>query len=129
MPNFANITIIGHLGREPEQRTAGQTSITNFSVAVNTGFGDRKVTTWWNVSLFGKQAESAAQYLHKGAAVCINGEPSQRPYTDKQGNEKLSLDINGKSWTFATDKSDAAESGVPAPGAPGGGDFEDEIPF
>jgi len=125
MPNFANTTIIGHLGKDPELRyTPKEVAVCNFSIAVTTGYGDRECTTWWRVTLFGKQAESAAKHLHKGAAVVVNGEPQNRPY-EKDGQQRFSLEINANNWSFAGSK---PEAGVSKPASTDG--FEDQdIPF
>jgi len=125
MPNYANATIIGHLGNDPETRyTPNQTAVASFSVAVNTGYGEKKVVTWWRVSLFGKRAETAAKHLKKGAAVVINGEPSIREWTDKGDNKRQSLEIRGNDWTFA-----GAREQQPAAQPEAQPEFDDDIPF
>ena len=45
------------------------------TIPIDTGFGDRKQTTWWRVVLFGKRAEQAARMLTKGTWVSVTGEP------------------------------------------------------
>lgn len=73
-----SITLIGHLGRNPEMRFLpnGQ-PVTSFSVAVDRAFtrnGEKvKETLWFNVSAFGKLAESCNTYLAKGKQVYIEG--------------------------------------------------------
>lgn len=124
MPNFAHAVLAGHLGKDPETRQAGSTTVTSFSLAVNTGLGERKVTTWWNISIFGKRGEKAAELLRKGTAVIVSGEPQLRTYQGQQGEGK-SLDLKADNWTFATAKVEAmkpADSG-PQPA------FDDDIPF
>lgn len=104
MPNHSNITITGHLGSDPQTNQAGNTTATSFSVAVNTGYGERKVATWYRVSIFGKRGETAAQHLTKGDAVTVSGELQNRPWTDKDGNERMSLEVNASQWSFAGGK-------------------------
>ena len=69
-------TFTGNLGRDAEQKfLPNGTALLSFSVAVKSGYGEKAKTTWVNCGLFGKRAEGAlAQYLVKGAQVCINGE-------------------------------------------------------
>jgi len=125
MPNFANITIAGHLGKDPELRyTAKELAVANFSVAVTTGFGDRECLTWYRVSVFGKAAERAEQYLKKGSAVLINGEPQNREY-EKDGQKRYSLEISTNKWSFAGAKPEAGASKPAAPQA----EISDDIPF
>jgi len=126
MPNYSNATITGHLGRDPESRAAGNTSVVSFSVAVTTGYGDRKTTTWWNVSIFGKSGEAAMKHLSKGDAVTVSGEAALRPWTDKEGNERQSLDINANQWGFAGSKNESKPKERVEKHEP---EFDDDIPF
>ena len=95
MPNHASATIIGHLGRDGETRTTqGGKTIFSATLAVNTGYGDSKVTSWWKCTAFGKTAETLERFnLTKGTVIGFTGEPSLRPWTDKDGNEKQSLEL------------------------------------
>lgn len=67
-------------------------AVLSFGLADNTGFGDKKVVTFWRVSVFGKQAENMAKILAKGMEITVIGEACNRPY-QKDGVEKFSLDI------------------------------------
>jgi len=121
MPNFANVTIAGHLGSDPELgSTAKGTDACKFSVAVNTGFGDNKKTTWYSVRVYGKRAASAAEHLSKGSAVLINGEPELNEY-----NGKTYLNVTANSWSFAGGKPQAAPKSAPS-SAP---TLDDDLPF
>jgi len=85
MPNFAQITIMGHLARDGETKEskAGKTYSVN-SVAVTTGWGDNKQTTWYNISAFGKISEFVGK-AKKGNLVLISGEPCLKEYEGKNG--------------------------------------------
>lgn len=116
MPNFATVTLIGHLGRDPESKyTPDGTAVVNFSLATTRKRRDSEVTTWWRGAIFGKRAEVFAQYLHKGDPVLIQGEPYLRSYTAKDGSDGVSLEIDVKDWTFVGGKSDRQDSGHSAP--------------
>jgi single-strand DNA-binding protein len=87
MPNFAHINLIGHLGKDPEGfSTQGGNSGIRFSLAVGTGFGDHKVTSWYEVTMWGKRAEAVKPLLCKGKAVLISGEPSVHKWSSEKGN-------------------------------------------
>jgi len=87
-----NITIAGQLGRDAEQRyLPNGDAVASFSVADSQG--KDKPTVWWNCSIFGKRAESLAQYLTKGQSVTVVGNVSQRDYIDKAGKERTSMDV------------------------------------
>src|SRR5574341_689496 len=76
---YQQIIVVGNLGRDPEMRyTPSGTPVTSLSVATNrkyTGSDGQvvKETTWFRVSVFGKSAESSAQYLKKGNACLVEG--------------------------------------------------------
>jgi single-strand DNA-binding protein len=94
MPNFCSITVAGHLGRDPELKFLGDgKAVCNFSVAVSEKRGGNEETTWFNVSAFGKQAESCGQYLAKGRAVIAHGKIRSRKYTAKDGSEKVAWEV------------------------------------
>lgn len=107
--NSLNFT--GGLGRDCETRfTAKGDAITSFSVALSSGYGENKLTTWLNCSIFGKRGESLAPYLLKGAQVAISGEFSARPYTSKAGDEKLSLEVRVNDVTLIVGKQEGGKS-------------------
>lgn len=86
------ITIAGSLGKDAEIRfLPNGDPVCNFSVADSQG-KDRP-TIWWNCALFGKRAESLSQYLTKGQAVTIAGQVTERAYTDKDGQQRKSIDV------------------------------------
>lgn len=95
MPNLATVTLIGHLGRDPEIRW-----LPDGSAATSEKAKDQEYTTWWRINVWGKQAESCEQYLSKGRAVCVQGRVGMRPYTDREGNERSSLEVNAQSVVF-----------------------------
>ena len=71
---MTNATLVGNLGKDAESRstTKGETVVT-LSLATTHGFGDRKKTTWWKVTVFGKAAEWAGKWV-KGEKVAASGE-------------------------------------------------------
>lgn len=88
-----NITVGGTLSRDSELKylPAGD-AILNFSIADNQGGKDKPVL-WWNCTLFGKRAESLAQYLLKSQQVTVSGTLSKREWTDNQGNKREAIDL------------------------------------
>ena len=79
----------GRLARDPEVRTAGQNTVLSFSIANDTGYGDKKVTTWIRCSYWNH--DKLAQYLHKGDSVTVSGEISLHEY---QGKANLELRVS-----------------------------------
>ena len=88
-----NVTVAGRLGKDAETRQAGNSSVTGFSVAGDTGFGDRKQSYWFNCSLWGKRGEAMQQYLNKGQEVVVIGEYSEREYNGNKYKELNVLDV------------------------------------
>ena len=87
-----SITVVGSLGRDAEVKyLANGDAICAFSVADSAGRD--KGTIWWSCSIYGKRAESLGPYLKKGQAVTVAGSVSQRKWTDKEGQEKTSMDV------------------------------------
>ena len=68
------ITISGRIGKDAESRQAGDGTVTSFNVAVDQGYGDRKTSNWYRVSVWGKKGAGAAPYLLKGGQVTVVGE-------------------------------------------------------
>lgn len=130
--NSLNFT--GGLGRDCETRfTAKGDAITSFSVALSSGYGESKLTTWLNCSIFGKRGESLAPYLVKGAQVAISGEFSARPYTSKAGEEKLGLEVRVNDLTLIGGKQEGGKAQEkPYAAKHDANDFEtlpEDIPF
>lgn len=107
------ISGIGRLGQNPKmQYGANGNAITNFSVAADCGFGDKKETTWVSLVAFGKVAEILNQYLAKGSRLAFTAEVSKvRGYTKKDGTVGTSLDARILSFSFV----DKAETGASTP--------------
>jgi single-strand DNA-binding protein len=127
LPNYANITIIGHIGRDPETRTipSGH-QVTHFSVATSKRKGQEEETTWWRVSLWGKRGEVLAQYLSKGDPVLITGEPYMRTYTAQDGQERQSMEIDARDFAFIGGKEQQSQ---PRTALAPKQDFDDDVPF
>ena len=102
----AKVTIIGNLGRDPETRVnANNTFIANFSVAVNnkrkTATGEEvNKTDWYNITATGKQAQTLAKYVRKGDPLLIEGKQTFNPWTDREGNSRVSVDVLVQDFRF-----------------------------
>jgi single-strand DNA-binding protein len=114
------IMLIGNLGKDPDlQVTSDGTPYTRFSLAVNrtykTQTGEKKEETeWFNIVAWRQRAELCERYLHKGSKVYIEGRLTQRKYTDKQGIERTSVDVEVNDVQFLDRKSSGkADEGIP----------------
>jgi single-strand DNA-binding protein len=89
------VTLIGHLGRDPEMRyTSTGQAVTSFSVATSYGQGDKKETQWFNCSAWEKQAGLCNQYLQKGSQVYIEGRIRSRAYEGWTVRPDSPLDVS-----------------------------------
>ena len=124
MASFNKIILVGYLGRDPELRYTPQgTPVCDFSVATTERRKDKsgemqEATTWFRVSLFGRQAEVASQYLTKGRQVYVEGQLSQREWTDKEGGTRTSLEVRGTEIQFLSPASEGDQPQAPAAKAP-----------
>jgi len=97
-----NINVKGNLGSDPDLKfSKNNTAYCNFSLAytprkqVNGEWQDGE-TIWFKVVAFGTKAEAIADTFRKGDSVLVVGEMAQSTYTDKEGNEKVSMEITAK---------------------------------
>lgn len=84
---MATLTATGRLGRDAELRTVGDKKVASFSIAYETGYGDKKQTHWVDCAYW--RGEKIVSYLIKGALVEISGEPSVRTYESKGGTKAV----------------------------------------
>ena len=146
------VIMMGRLTRDPEVRYsqgANQTAVGRFSIAVDRRFKreGQPEADFFNCTTFGRQAEFVEKYLKKGTKVVISGSVQNDNYTDKDGNQRYSVQIICDEIEFAESKNaqgsgqDYQNSGFsgnsrPAVTADAGDGFmntptgmEDELPF
>jgi single-strand DNA-binding protein len=90
------IQIIGRLGSDPELKDVGDNQVAEFSLADDQyeGRDKDKTTGWYRCQVWGNRAHTVMDYLHKGAPCTVFGRLKQRKYTTKDGDERISLDVN-----------------------------------
>ncbi len=142
--SFNKITLVGNLGRDPELRYTPQgTPVCSFSLATNERRKDRTtgenndITTWFRVALWGRQAETASQYLTRGRPVYIEGRLRVEEWTDRDGKARHTLEVNATDMQFigggradeagSAPAKAAAAGNDPIPDA--GGPTDDDVPF
>lgn len=110
---FNNVVLIGRAGSEPEIKyfDSGNAKA-NVSIAVNRfkGKGAQPETDWFRVDFWGKDAETAAEYIKKGTLVSVEGRVSLNSWTDQASGEKREMySISASSFRLLTSKKEAAE--------------------
>ena len=141
------VILIGNLGRDPEVRyLPSGDAVANFSIATSENWKDRngqrqERTEWHNISMFGRLAEIAGQYLKKGSKVYIEGRIQSRKYTGKDGIERTAYEIIGSEMKMLGGGNDSGQQNAQhtppapprsqAPAAPAQpvDDIDDDVPF
>lgn len=119
---FNKAIVIGNLTRDPEMRALPSgIQVTSFSLATNRVWKDKngakqESVDYHNVVVFGRQAETAAQYLKKGASVMVEGRMQTRSWDDKgSGEKKYRTEIVADRVQFGPRPSGSAPAGAGAP--------------
>jgi single-strand DNA-binding protein len=141
---YQRIIVVGNLGRDPEMRYMPDgTAVTSFSVATSQRWTDRATgepkeeTTWFRITVWRKQAETANEYLSKGSKVLVEGRIKPDPntggprlWTRQDGTIGSSFEITADTVRFLSSRGEVGST------PSGGDDFgsapaqeEDEIPF
>ena len=156
--NINRVIITGNLTRDPELRSLPSgMSVCSLRVACNTRRKDQSgewvdKPNYFDVTIWGRQGENAAQYLSKGRPVAIDGRLEWREWQDQSGNKRQSVDIIADNIQFLSSPDGfnggngggqsngfTAQSDIPvstddfAPAPVGGGGSsappDDDIPF
>lgn len=101
MASYNKVTLMGNLTRDPELRYTPQgTPVGQFGVAMNRKRGETEETTFVEIILWAKQAETCHQYLKKGRLVLIEGRLQQDRWTAEGGEKHSRLLVVGERVQF-----------------------------
>jgi len=163
MASVNKVILIGNLGADPEMRflPSGE-SVCNLRMATTEKWKDKatgdmkEATEWHRISLFGRQAEIAGEYLKKGSSAYIEGSLRTRKWQDKEGRDQYTTEIRadriqllggrgsgggGGDVDFGSGSAGGGGGSAPRSGGAGKGaggaakkpaapdDFDDDIPF
>jgi single-strand DNA-binding protein len=151
------VILVGNLGKDPEVRyTPNGKAVANLALATSESWKDQsgqvqEKTEWHRVSIFGKLAEIAGEYLRKGSQIYIEGKLQTRKWTNKEGQDQYTTEIHldpfngvmqmlgGKSEGAPQQQEQrpvqqqqqrlAQQSQQPPPMAEPDFDFDDDVPF
>ena len=142
MGSVNKVILVGNLGRDVELRyTPGGSAVATLNLATTEVWNDRdgqrkEDTQWHRVVLWGKTAESLADYLTKGKQIYVEGKLQTRKWKDKDGNDKYTTEIRGDRVVLlggAGGGKPAADRTEPAPQSESGKEAveltDDDIPF
>ena len=114
---------------DPELRfTAGKgTANTTFTIAIDDVYGENKKTNYIPIVVWGKSAESSANYLTKGSQVAISGKIQTRSYENKEGIKKYVTEIVANEVEFLGSKGTGNNSNSAPQEDVFGGNFDEDI--
>jgi single-strand DNA-binding protein len=140
--SMTNIVVIqGRLTRPPELRmTQSNKAVTSFTLANDTGFGDRKKTSFLDCVAWEKLAENISKMCDKGTMINVTGELGVREWTDKNDNKRKTVEITVRDFSFCESKNTSEMRSSrpfadPVSGSHNPADFEEisdedpELPF
>jgi single-strand DNA-binding protein len=154
MASVNKVILVGNLGADPESRymTNGD-AVVNIRLATTESWKDKatgekkEITEWHRVVFYRKLAEIAGQYLKKGSQVYLEGRIRTRKWTDKEGQERYTTEIEANEMQMLGSRQGMGGDGPPRESGGGGSrpapsrpapaaapagnfnDFEDDIPF
>ena len=115
MANINRVVLVGNLTRDPELRhTPSGTAVCSLRLAVNTRRKDGATGEWtdkpnyFDVTVWGNQGESCAQYLSKGRPVGIDGRLDWREWEAQDGTKRQAVEIIAESVQFLGGRDDSS---------------------
>jgi single-strand DNA-binding protein len=144
MANINRVVLVGNLTKDPELRhTPNGTAVCKLRLAVNTRQKDAQTGEWgdkpnyFDITVWGNQGESCAQYLSKGRPVAVDGRLDWREWEAQDGSKRQAVEIIADTVQFLGSRGDAESGGerqfVPAGATAdadmGGSATDDDIPF
>mgnify|MGYP000300269503 FL=1 len=104
-----HVVIMGRMVRDPELRQLDNgTSVTSFSVAVERNYVDKttneRQADFLNVVAWRQTADFVCKYFHQGDMIAIEGSLQSRKYTDKDGNNRIAIEIVASNISFCGGK-------------------------
>jgi single-strand DNA-binding protein len=148
MANINRVVLVGNLTKDPELRhTPSGTAVCKLRIAVNTrqkdpqgNWGDKPI--YFDITVWGNQGESCAQYLSKGRPVGVDGRLDWREWDAQDGTKRQAVEIIAYTVQFLGSRDGGGGGGagdgerqfVPAAATAGNEDFtsssaDDDIPF
>ena len=121
---MTNFMVNGNVSRAAQTRLAtlpsgAKQTVTDFNVAVNDGYGDNQITTYYKVTIWGDKGANMARFLTVGKEVNVTGIPGQeKPWTGEDGQIRAGALTIRRAQVELKGKKATAEA-VP----------EDELPF
>lgn len=104
---FNLVVLTGRLTADAELKTTPNgILVTNFTIAVDRGYGEKKQTDFINIVAWRQTAEFTTKHFKKGNMIGIEGSIQTRKYTDKNGNNRTAFEVVANNAQFVESKRD-----------------------
>lgn len=119
MKSLNSVSIMGHLGRDPESKQVGNATLCTFSIALTDKYKDKngewvEKTNWVNVQAWNKSGETIMQYVRKGDPIFIEGSLKVDSY-EKNGEKRTATSVTCKNFILLGGKSEVSREEIQAP--------------
>jgi single-strand DNA-binding protein len=100
---FFQVQALGQVERDPELHLTedGKSSVTEFSLAINTRRCVEDITIWLNCYAWGDMAATIERDVTKGSMIFVQGHFTPHEYTTEDGKQEVSLEVNVEKFSFA----------------------------
>lgn len=126
-----NVVLMGRLTADPELKTTPNgTSVTSFSLAVERNYapkGQERETDFINVVAWRQTAEFICRYFRKGSMIAIEGSIQTRKYQDRNGNNRVAVEVVANQASFCGSKNEGANTRRQEPSDPLNVDTDDDF--
>ncbi|MGH8003397.1 MAG: single-stranded DNA-binding protein [Limisphaerales bacterium] len=135
MASVNKVILIGNLGKDPDLRyTPSGQAVATFSLATNDRYKDKdgqmvERAEWHNIVVWGKQAETAKEYLKKGRQIFVEGRIAYRTYDDREGNKRYITEVVAQRIQFLGRREESPETVPAEPDMEAPGAEEENLPF
>ena len=107
------VILMGRLTTEPELKyTQSGKEVLSFSLAVDSGYGEKKKTDFITCVAWEGTAKFISQWFHKGSLLLVEGALRTRKYTDKSGNNRTATEVLVSQGHFTGEKSNRSSVDV-----------------
>ena len=128
------VILVGNLGQDPEARFTPQgTAVTNLSIATNETWKNQNGepqdrTEWHRIVMYGKMAETAAEYMKKGQMVYVEGRLETNEWEDQNQVKRKTTQVRCDNFTMLGRRQEGSQTTESAGGEQVESD-DDDIPF
>ena len=103
------VILMGRLTKDPQVATRGETKVARYTLAVDRRTKEKEAD-FISCVCFGRSADFAEMYLHKGTKVVVEGRIQTGSYTNKDGQKIYTTDVVVNSHEFAESKQSRSEA-------------------